>query len=171
MIISIILIVLTLFLFSCNKSSNDTSISYNFRLLSDSGRYKLLSQNEVFEISADVNSVPQATKAQIKIQLPEGLTLIEGSLDWEGNLNPGKNTNLLKIKLKSSEEGFYQIKGHLISDSFRGTDANGNPALGISSIFGACVSDDVDQAKIFCKNFISKTYEPQTNPGKTEPAT
>lgn len=149
------------------SKNRDMSLPFNLKLNSTNNeRYQLLNSEQIFEISVSayrLHGKPnELLSSKIEIELPEGITLIEGTLNWQGNLKFYDNDNLFVLRLKGNKEGLNQIKGKLYYLE------NGEFKLGDIKTFGACISKDLNQAKVFCENYISKLYELPSGPGKLE---
>jgi len=172
LIMVILLVIISAFLLirsiAKNKFDNrDMSLPFTLKFNSINNlNYQLLQSEENFEISVSayrlLGKPNELLSSKIEIELPEGITLIDGTLNWQGDLKFYENDNLFILKLKGNKEGLNQIKGklyYLENEEFK---------LGSIASFGACISEDLNQAKIFCENYISKTYEPPVGPGKLE---
>lgn len=166
-----LVLIIVIFIIGCQNLSKpknqDMSLPFTLRLNSiTNSNYQLLQSEQNFEISVSAYRLygkpNELLSSKIEIELPEGITLIDGKLKWQGYLNFYENDNIFVSKLKGNKEGLNQIKGklyYLESGEFKQGDIKS---------FGACIGEDLNQAKIFCENYIPKTYVPQDGPGKME---
>ncbi len=71
-------------------------------------------------------SVTPAPNTEAKIELPDSFVLVSGDPTWNGDLKAGEEQNV-EVVIKSTEIGYYQLKGSAISR--QGESYFGNTAI------------------------------------------
>jgi hypothetical protein len=90
--------------------------------------------NKVMPVSFSVNHQLNINNTQIKVLVPEGVTVVNGKTEWNGNLGKNKE-KILNFDLVFHKSGEYRIIGDVM---FK--DKN-NKTLGASSTLYIIVSD------------------------------
>lgn len=70
--------------------------------------------NQEVKITFTIHPVLEAPNTTIKIDLPEGIELVQGDLTWEGDVNPDEIVSVI-ITVKPVREGQFEIWSHVKS--------------------------------------------------------